>query len=105
MLFAGFVAWEKEEVLTDIFGDTVMIVKSNGFLEEYYENSLTGKYVIGQELTMELENLLEDMNSDAYIYDTSQADLIIDFIENCIRLTKSPFYGNLSEHKSLLKIN
>ena len=31
--------------------------------------------------------------SDLNIYDTSDADLRLDFIENCIRCTKSPFYG------------
>lgn len=70
-----------------------MIKHSNGFLEEYYEKSKTGEIVIGEELRQELENLIEDMENDRYIYDTKEADLRIDFIENCIRLTKSPFYG------------
>lgn len=70
-----------------------MIVKTNGFLEEYYEGSLNGKYVIGQELMTQLDNLSEDMNGDYYLYDTTEADLIIDFVENCVKLTKSPFYG------------
>lgn len=70
-----------------------MIIHSNGYLEEYYKASKTGEVVIGQELKIELENLLEDMESDRYNYDTSDADLRIDFIEHCVRLTKSPFYG------------
>ena len=70
-----------------------MIVKTNGFLEEYYEGSLNGKYIIGQELMTQLDNLSEDMNGDYYLYDTTEADLIIDFVENCVKLTKSPFYG------------
>ena len=70
-----------------------MIVKSNGCLEEYYDKSKSGEIIIGWELKTELENLIDDMNSDEYIYDTSTADLRIDFIENCVKLTKSPFYG------------
>ncbi|WP_407454800.1 terminase large subunit domain-containing protein, partial [Methanobrevibacter sp.] len=33
------------------------------------------------------------MEDDRYIYDTRDADLRMDFMENCVRLTKSPFYG------------
>ena len=70
-----------------------MIVKSNGFLEEYYQKCCNGEIVVGRELKQELENLHQDMNSDEYIYDTTEADLRIDFMENCVKLTKSPFYG------------
>jgi phage terminase large subunit-like protein len=84
---------EKEGRLTDIHGDMLMIVKSNGFLEEYYRQAKTGEALIGQELMMELETLIDDMNSEDYIYDTGKADDRIDFIENCVKLTKSPFYG------------
>lgn len=42
---------------------------------------------------MELDNLAEDFNDDRYIYDTSDALLRMDFMENCVRLTKSPFYN------------
>lgn len=70
-----------------------MIKKTNGFLETYYEKSKTGEVVLGDELRTELTNLIEDMNSDRYIYDATHADIVIDFIENCVKLTKSPFYG------------
>lgn len=70
-----------------------MIKKSNGYLEEYFRACTSGEILIGSELMTELEKLIEDMNGDEYVYDTSSADLRIDFIENCIRLTKSPFYG------------
>ena len=33
------------------------------------------------------------MTDDRYIFDTTDADQRIDFMEHCIRLTKSPFYG------------
>lgn len=70
-----------------------MIIKTNGYLEEYYEQAKKGEVIIGQELMMELENLMEDMKGNEYDYDTSSADIRIDFIENCVKLTKSPFYG------------
>lgn len=70
-----------------------MIEYTNGFLEEYYRQGSTGEIIIGQELLIELENLMRDLDSEKYIYDTSGADEMIDFIENCVKLTKSPFYG------------
>lgn len=42
---------------------------------------------------MELDNLIEDMDSEEYKYDTTDADLRIRFIENCVKLTKAPYYG------------
>lgn len=69
------------------------IVQTNGFLETYYDECKAGIHVVGMELLMEIENLLRDMDSEEYIYDTTSADERIDFIENCLCLTKSPFYG------------
>lgn len=70
-----------------------MIVKTNGFLEEYYRACSSGEIVIGYELMQELDILIEDMQGSEYIYDTTEADKRIHFIENCVKLTKSPFYG------------
>ena len=70
-----------------------MIIKTNGFLEEYYQKIMSGEIVAGMELKMELSKLIEEMNDDRYIYDTTDADLHMDFMENCVKLTKSPFYG------------
>lgn len=42
---------------------------------------------------MELDNLAEDMSNDRYIYDRSDALLRMDFMEHCVRLTKSPYYN------------
>ena len=70
-----------------------MIIKTNGFLEEYFDKAKKGEIIIGNELMTELEHLIEDMNGNEYDYDTTDADLRIDFIENCVKLTKSPFYG------------
>ena len=70
-----------------------MIIKSNGFLEEYYQQIMSGEIVAGMELKQELKKLIEEMNDERYIYDTTDADLRMDFMENCVKLTKSPFYG------------
>ena len=70
-----------------------MIRKTNGFLEEYYRKTKSGEIIIGLELKQELENLVQDMNNPRYVYDTTGADLRINFIQGCVRLTKSPFYG------------
>lgn len=69
------------------------MIKSNGYLEEYYKKCRAGEIVVGAELMTELEKLIQGIDDDEYIYDTTSADVRIDFIENCIRLTKSPFYG------------
>lgn len=66
----------------------------NSFLLRYKAEIDEGSIIAGQELIMELENLEEDLkHNDSYIYDTRDALLRMDFMENCIRLTKSPFYG------------
>lgn len=70
-----------------------MIVKSNGFLEEYYQQIMDGKIIAGNELKLQLSKLMEEMEDDRYIYDTTDADDRMDFMENCVKLTKSPFYG------------
>lgn len=70
-----------------------MIRKSNGFLESYYAGVQSGVHVIGQELKDELDNLMSDLTDDAWIYDTTEADRRINFMENALLLTKSPFYG------------
>lgn len=70
-----------------------MIAYSNGYLEEYYKQIQSGEIIAGHELKTELSKLMEELDDDRYIYDTRDADLRMDFMENCVRLTKSPFYG------------
>lgn len=78
-----------------------MIVKSevkwsedNSCLLRYKGKIDAGEIIVGQELYMELENLIDDLfHNDDYYFDTSDAALRMDFMQNCIRLTKSPYYG------------
>ena len=75
-----------------------MIPYSN-YLIEYRDairrgcDSEGNRIVCGQELIIELDRLIEDLDNPRYIYDRTDALERIDFMENCIRLTKSPFYG------------
>ncbi len=65
----------------------------NSFLLEYHARIGAGEILVGRELWQELENLCEDFHNDRYIYDTEAALLRMNFMENCVRLTKSPFYN------------
>lgn len=65
----------------------------NSYLIEYIERIRSGEIPAGLDMIMELENLEEDILSGEYIFDPADAKIRIDFIENCVKLTKSPFYG------------
>ena len=65
----------------------------NSFLLEYRARAETGEIIIGQELWQELDNLAEDFHNDRYFYNTDDAMLRMDFMEHCVRLTKSPYYN------------
>ena len=65
----------------------------NSYLLEYHARIEAGEIIVGRELWQELNNLREDLLSDAYIYNTDDALLRMDFMENCVRLTKSPYYN------------
>lgn len=65
----------------------------NSFLLEYQARAEAGEIVIGQELQIELGNLKADLKNDRYYYNTDDAMLRMNFMENCVRLTKSPYYN------------
>lgn len=65
----------------------------NSFLLEYHARIESGEILVGQELWQELKNLKEDFQNDEYFYNTTDAMLRIDFMEHCVRLTKSPYYN------------
>lgn len=65
----------------------------NSYLLYYRALAESGDILIGQELWMELDRLAEDIRTERYLYNTKDADLRMDFMEHCIRLTKSPFYN------------
>lgn len=65
----------------------------NSFLLEYKSRIETGEIIVGRELWQELTKLAEDINDDRYIYDTADAEKRMNFMQQCLRLTKSPFYN------------
>lgn len=65
----------------------------NCYLLEYRGRAETGEIIIGQELMQELDNLSEDLKNDRYTYNREDALIRMDFMEDCVRLTKSPFYN------------
>lgn len=65
----------------------------NSYLLEYRGRAEAGEIIIGQELRQELDNLAADFSDDRYFYDVTDARLRMDFMENCVRLTKSPYYN------------
>ena len=67
--------------------------EDNSHLLRYRGEIQSGAIIAGIELMTELDNLAEDFHNDEYYYDISDSSLRMDFMENCIRLTKSPFYG------------
>lgn len=70
-----------------------MQARDNLYLVQYREAIRSGEIIAGQELIMELDKLIDDLGNPRYKYDTTDAYERIDFIEGCVRLTKSPFYG------------
>lgn len=73
--------------------DTDLTGLEKTWLFKYYDAARRGEETIGSELETELENLLCDLEEPEYYYDTRKADYNILFMENCLRLTKSPYYG------------
>lgn len=69
------------------------IAKQKFYICDYREEIKKGNIVAGIEIITELDNLIRDLNNPKYIYDPRDAYTRMDFMENCIRLTKSPFYG------------
>ena len=69
------------------------MIREDLYLIQYREAIRRGEIIAGQELIMELDRLIADLDNPRYIYDTADAMERIDFMENCIKLTKSPFYG------------
>ena len=63
------------------------------YLIQYREAIRRGEIRAGYDMTDELDRLIADLGDPQYRYDTAAAELRIDFIENCVKLTKAPFYG------------
>jgi phage terminase large subunit-like protein len=63
------------------------------YLLDYRDSIRSGEIIAGHELIEMLDNLIDDMEKDEFIYDTRDAEFRIKFIERFCKHTKSPFYG------------
>lgn len=74
-------------------GLTAELDKGNTWLWKYRGAIRKGEIIAGMDMITELNHLIKEWDDPQYRYDTADADIRIDFIENCVKLTKSPFYG------------
>ena len=65
----------------------------HNYLLEYYEEIKSGKILVREELKKVWEGLIKDLDNPKYIYDLSDGNLRIEFIEKFCKHTKSPFNG------------
>ena len=65
---------------------------SGTFLEEY-KYLIDGRHVIsGYWIRKEIQNLYEDLQDGRYIYDTTEANKRINFMQTCCLQSKQPYY-------------
>lgn len=69
--------------------------QGHSYLLEYHNAIKNGEIIAGMELIQQLDNLIEDLDNPAFVYDMKDAHFRINFIENFCKHTKSPFYGVL----------
>lgn len=69
------------------------MIDKDVWLYRYFDSIERGETIVGEELAIEIEKLIKDFEDPRYYYDTAVADFKMDFMENCVKLTKSPYYG------------
>lgn len=78
------------------------------YLIQYREAIRRGEIRAGYDMIDELDRLIADLDDTQYRYDTADAEMRIDFIEHCVKLTKAPFYGKpmtlLPWEKALIEV-
>ncbi len=62
------------------------------YFEEYCEAVETGKIIIGQDIKKTIKHIKKMLLNPDYVYDTSEAERRIFFIENCCFGDKKPYY-------------
>jgi len=63
------------------------------YLVEYYQEIEKGNIIIGEELQVQIDGLINDLDNPRYYFDLKPGNLRIDFIETFCKHTKSPFNG------------
>lgn len=69
-----------------------MNVPYSNYLTEYWGLIQNGEVVVGYWIKKEIRNLINDLNDDRYIYDTTEAHKRIKFMETCCLQSKQPYY-------------
>lgn len=62
------------------------------YLLEYRERIRAGEIIAGHELITELDKLIQDLDDPRYKYETDEAYMRIEFMENLCLQNKKPFY-------------
>lgn len=62
------------------------------YLTEYRDRIRLGEIIAGRELKTELDKLIEELNDHRYKYDTKEAYMRIEFMENLCLQSKKPYY-------------
>lgn len=63
------------------------------YLEQYADLIKNNEVVVGYWIRREIENLIEDMQDPAYIFDTTEAHKRIRFMQTYCLQSKHPYYG------------
>ena len=63
------------------------------YLQEYADMIRRGDVIVCDYLRREIENLLDDLENPAYIYDTTEAHKRIKFQQTLCLQSKAPYYG------------
>ncbi len=63
------------------------------YLLEYVREINEGNIIVGNELKIVLDRLVQELNNPRYIFDERPGNIRIDFIEKFCKHTKSPFNG------------
>lgn len=67
--------------------------KEDLYLVKYREEIRRGNIIAGEEMIRGLDKLISELDDEEYIYDTKEFHNRVHFMENCCRLTKSPYYN------------
>lgn len=62
------------------------------YLVEYRERIRNGEIIAGRELITELDKLIDELDDPRYKYDTTEAYIRIEFMENLCLQSKKPYY-------------
>lgn len=82
------------------------MANTNSYLVDYYKKCEWGDIIIGKELMMQLDMLMEDMKNPIFKFDTTEAHKRIKFIEKECKHSISPFAGQpfiLEPHQKALR--